>query len=75
MGASHVGEPTTRAPSPSSRNPYAGRGLPYATFTSSVLRSGRHGKGGTDVLDILMVVLTVVAFGALFALIAGLERV
>jgi len=27
------------------------------------------------VLDILMVVLTVVAFGALFALIAGLERV
>jgi hypothetical protein len=35
----------------------------------------RHGKGGFEVLDVLMVVLTVVAFGALFALIAGLERV
>jgi hypothetical protein len=44
-------------------------------LTSTDLRSGRHEKGGTDVLDVLMVVLTVVAFGALFALIAGLERV
>jgi hypothetical protein len=32
-------------------------------------------EGGTEVLDVLMVVLTVVAFGALFALIFGLERV
>jgi hypothetical protein len=58
-----------------SRFPYARQGLPYASFTSPALRSGRHEKGGTDVLDILMVILTVVTFGALFALIAGLERV
>jgi hypothetical protein len=33
------------------------------------------GEGGSDMLDVLMVVLTVVAFGVMFALIAGLERV
>jgi hypothetical protein len=44
-------------------------------LTGPVLPSGRQAKGGTEVLDVLMVVLTVVAFAALFALIAGLERV
>jgi hypothetical protein len=41
----------------------------------AVLRWHLHVKGGSEVLDVLMVVLTVVAFAALFALIAGLERV
>lgn len=32
-------------------------------------------EGGLGMLDVLMVMLTVVAFGAMFALIEGLERV
>jgi hypothetical protein len=44
-------------------------------LTEPVLRWRRHGERGSEVLDVLMVVLTVVAFGVLFALIAGLERV
>jgi hypothetical protein len=43
------------------------RGRSYARIASQ--------EGGVGVLDVLMVVLTAVAFAALFALIAGMERV
>jgi hypothetical protein len=44
-------------------------------LTPAVLALRRHGRRGFGMLDVLMVVLTLVAFGVLFALIAGLERV
>ncbi|HET9724936.1 MAG TPA: hypothetical protein VFR44_14000 [Actinomycetota bacterium] len=42
---------------------------------ASAPRGGRDQWKEPGMLDVLMVALTIVAFGAFFALIAGLERV
>lgn len=51
---------------------------PYASMwrkRAPALRGSRYQRKEPGMLDVLMVALTIVAFGAFFALIAGLERV